>query len=707
MPTTKKITLKTNIFSKVLLGLSAISFLLAGILIYNYLSLKNKINTEIKNQINIETDKAAKIIDLKLLETTEIVKKIAENLNTKKLNPGNLETKFKKIMEEHPYFHGIGIAYKPFEYDKKTKLYAPYFVRNTNKKIEFKPIDKVYDYTQPTKTNYKGSSNWFAKPLKEGPIWLEPYFGIASQAILAEYSVPFYKPGDKEKKQPIGIVFINYDLEDIKRFVDQFPFSKSGYGFLTTKNGILISYPIEDYAFKQINILDLAKVKKNEGLKKLSKKILSSKSSLIEFNGDITGKESWAACRPLTTTKWVLTSVYFKDEIIGKYLKPFRQKEITILLSIIFFLIFIFAFIALRGINRKKILYILTVLLSLILTISIGIIWKLTFKTNIREDIKSTIVIGNKDVKNFLKTNDYLSKQSILVPTGLFIRHITSKDAGTAILVGNLWQKYPAILEKSISKEISFLKSVKTKIFKAYEKTKDNEQILGYEFKIHIPQQVKYKQYPFDYKNLKLRMRPKEYTNNLILTPDFDSYTLINPKSLPGIEEYLGVKGWDLEQSFFSYKIPSYKTSFGIEEKEKDTPVLSFNIIAKRKFLQPFLSHILPLIVALFLLFIGLAFAVEKFFFYVLNATTALFFTIVLAHVSLRNAVPTHEFFYLESFYILTYLLIITVILNLVFRFKTRKKYKFIQYQDNLIPKLLYWPTILFAFMIITAITFY
>jgi hypothetical protein len=90
----------------------------------------------------------------------------------------------------------------------------------------------------------------------------------------------------------------------------------------------------------------------------------------------------------------------------------------------------------------------------------------------------------------------------------------------------------------------------------------------------------------------------------------------------------------------------------------------------------------------------------------ILASCAALIFVIILAHIDLRGTLVADTILYLEYFYFVMYLAILVVSLNSIL-FSWGFQLRLIQYKDNLIPKLIFWPFILGTLLIITLVRFH
>ena len=131
--------------------------------------------------------------------------------------------------------------------------------------------------------------------------------------------------------------------------------------------------------------------------------------------------------------------------------------------------------------------------------------------------------------------------------------------------------------------------------------------------------------------------------------------------------------------------------------------------------MSSFIPDMVPIIVVTLLLFAVLMISTkheQKKDLYGFNSSTvlaycaALFFVLVVSHVSLREKLPTDGIIYLEYFYFILYFAILFVSVNSIL-FASNTKLNFIHFEDNLIVKLLFWPVITMLALGITLVVFY
>jgi hypothetical protein len=116
--------------------------------------------------------------------------------------------------------------------------------------------------------------------------------------------------------------------------------------------------------------------------------------------------------------------------------------------------------------------------------------------------------------------------------------------------------------------------------------------------------------------------------------------------------------------------------------------------------------YILPIFVALFILFISLLAASPDKIMVNISLASGVFVGIILAHSALRRTFLGSGIFYLEYFYIIPYFIIILLLLDFIL-YSRQDCPKIISYHDNLLAKILFWPVFLLAITIITIWVFF
>jgi hypothetical protein len=326
----------------------------------------------------------------------------------------------------------------------------------------------------------------------------------------------------------------------------------------------------------------------------------------------------------------------------------------------------------------------------------------------------SSIITDKSSLYSFLnqfedKADDTEKKQrKLVVPTGVFIRQIEFNDENDIKILGYLWQKYPYTPNKKITPGFIIPDTTRFEKVPTLQKARKEDTVHTWNFYAKLYQDLDYKTFPFDSKHISMQIKPQEIKQPIVLMPDIDAYNFINPISLPGIAPKLEISGWTIDQGYFSYDDP-YDARY---EKissftgERDVPQLYYNIIMHRDFLDPFIAYIIPLLIALFFLFMTLVLISQEAIWDPITLVSAIFFTVIVAHLNLRTKFTGQPVFYLEYFYIITYIMMFATVITI---FLVAKKHNniLVAYKKAIIPKVLYWPLLLFLSFILTVYSFY
>ena len=284
------------------------------------------------------------------------------------------------------------------------------------------------------------------------------------------------------------------------------------------------------------------------------------------------------------------------------------------------------------------------------------------------------------------------------IPTGVYVRSIEFAGAANVIVSGEIWQRFAAGQGDSRTPGFRLVEADAPEFTPIYQRDVGDGQVRGWAFSAKLRQHFSYARYPFDRQEVSVRLEPAEWVRNAVLVPDFNAYQLNNPLAKPGVAADLVLPGWDVTGAFFDYRVQSYNTDFGVAAAA-EVPQLYFNVALRRQFIGPFISNLLPVAVTAMMLF-GMLLITTKKETQVVKAmdivrgTAALFVVASFQHIALRNALSSPRVFYFEYFYFTLYVAILVITLNGIL-FAASTGIRLIDFRDNLIPKLAFWPALL------------
>jgi len=614
----------------------------------------------------------------------------------------------KSIEEESqrfPLVLGVTVAFEPGRFSGKER-YAPFFNKGLNK---FQFVESSYDYTDTTLPTAK----WYTDvATTRQSRWSDPYFAKAAKTMVVDYGVPLINSsGDV-----VGVVDYAIALSDFTQIVDSLSVGEAGYGFTYEPGGAILSHPNPEFLL--YNVFQL-KDGKDE---KIIAKLRDQREGVVAYNSTYTYKYSWFFFRELESTGWKSVLVFAADDLLGASDEG-RHKIIHIAIGISLLLVTIL--VSALGINKynSRKLWWLVAALSTIIVANIIVIWYLNLTTDFSLfNSEQERIVNHSIQKKYTNRYDQdlyklANTTYTKVPTGIFIESYELKPFEASI-IGKLWMKYPKSLYTKAPPAFYFpdVSAIESRglVSQIVSETEYDDYILvTWSFRATLEQHFSYIQFPFEQNDIKVVILYPDFSKNILLVPDLDSYDILNPSVKPGLNADITVPSSKTISSFFTFETIDYKTNFGNEAQTKSHPALTFNMVAKRVWLSPFIANIIPILIVALIMFIVLYASSNKEHgrsgmttMNVIQSSAGFLFILLLAHVNERNRIETPEIAYIELFYFSMYVFITleTVALAMLFRGSGSKIFG---YGDNLVLKLLFWPVLVSIWLVVTLVRFY
>lgn len=671
------------------------------LLVWNYRTEAGHILSEARAHAQWEAQRATGQIDSSLQKMVPPNQALANRLGSGRWTGPQIEQLLEQTMSENPFLFGVGVAFRPFAFDSRQRLFAPYFRRSGLTYLD-------YDYTE---------RDFYMLPMESGgPVWQEPHYGQASQARIANYTAPFYITDSATgERRPAGVIFTTLTLEDYRELIGSLDLGKTGYGFILSHQGKVIAHPRRDYLGRQLT--EIARQRDDAALAELARKAVLGESGAVEHTDSISGRSSWIFFQPIPTAGWTMGAVFFHQEM-AREMADLKVRKVLIVAMTMALLLSLGAVDYSRRQGRvEPRLWRLAFLSAAVLLIGVA---ALIFMT-IAEPDKSgqdiiTPLTGPSARERFFEqieaTHYEPDEAPLYIPTGVFVQSLRFSSPTDVTLTGKIWQK---CTRGSQDADCGFVmpENVSGKISEIYRRQQGEIEVVGWYFEATLRQSFNYTRYPFDRKHVWIRLRHSEMDRNAVLVPDLESYQLPNPLSLPGMESELVVPGWAIEESYFGVRSHGYNTDFGIGGPEQGhRPELYFNMILRRKPLGVLITHFIPLTVVAALLF-GMMKSVsgregddgmDFSFSGILAQVSGLFFVVILSHIQLQQDVAG-GLVYVGYFYFLMYLMILCTAVD-AYLVATNSRLFLVRYRNNLLPKVLYWPFIAGAAFLVTLAIF-
>ncbi len=658
---------------------------------------------------------AVRQFDAAFKEVKSVADRFATQVETGQIGSDTLTSAMRQAVASNTFIRSFGVAYGEYQFASDTRLYARGFTQ-TGDTFTYNNIDASESYVEPTLRN-----SWFTTPMTQGPSWIEPYFDPIASTTIVEYSCPFYRTGPDGKKHAAGIVYADLSMEDVRTILAKIELGAGGYGMLLSKTGSYVTHPLEEYVIAMKPALEDPMVANDPMLKTAVEKALRGETTYVEFLNNLTKKPSMLYFQPVPTTGWPFGVVALKDfdKRSGDFV---RQSMIQITLWSVMFLLLLFIAV-INAVDRSEYkLWLMVGCFTFLVMTAMAVVWYLALNFTPYSNSEFVEVPDRPSLNRLqsalvARAAEMRQAQPKFLPTGFFIQSINFESANDVRLTGIIWQKFTDGVHDNVARGVEFPEAVDLTLTEKYKSREGNIEIIGWSFSTTLRQQFDYSRYPLDNKDVWLRAISADFGKNVVLVPDLESYPILNPTSLPGIEEDIVLSGWDLDSSFFNYVYNKYNTDFGLPDSSGKNvfPELYFTVIIKRNFLAPFVTYVLPILIIACILFTVLLMSTrdekknEMFQFSitsVIATCSGLFFSVLVAHSQLRGSVSVNSLMYLEYFCFVLYLAILGVACN-AFMFGLDTSIRVVRERDNLIPKLMFWPLFMGLMLIVTVHTFY
>lgn len=302
---------------KLILFFSVSSILVFSIVLtYTYHYSREIIQTnQEKDARNLALTSVARI-ETVLNAVQKVTQSLADHLENSSCSKEELPALIKTTLEHNPEIYGSTVAFEPFAHDdKKTPLFAPYFHWKAGK-IEFTDLAKEsYAYLQ---------EDWFQIPKElQAPQWSEPYFDEGGGNIfMTTYSVPFYgKVGEERRFR--GIVTADISLEGLRDIVSSIKILKTGYGFLISKNGTLVTHPSKELIMNE-TLFGVAEARGDARLREIARKMIKGESGSLPFQDLLSSRKCWMTYTPIPSSGWSLAVLFPMEELAADINRLYR-----------------------------------------------------------------------------------------------------------------------------------------------------------------------------------------------------------------------------------------------------------------------------------------------------------------------------------------------------------------------------------------------
>jgi len=706
---------RKRIIFALLLLVAATSLVASAVLLARYLTYKRGVMESAQSRLTSLTVQATRAIDRVAREVTDNANSIADRLSSGELVHKAAPIRLRELLEHHPHFLSAALSYKPYAFDPGRRLYSVLHVRK-NGRIERIQLDTLYDYTKP-------EYDWFGSSIDSGPRWSQPFYGEASSSLLVAYSVPFYGGMDEAagQRSARGVVTITISMEEIGRIIESLDLGPTGFGALVSQEGAYLYHPDTELVVLRKKLRQISQEQNDRDRLILAEQASKRGSGVLDHRSVSTGLESWLIYAPIPSTGWSMQNTFVKDDLPWD-IDLLRRQLIQVTTVLVIFLSSMAALLYGVCSGKRTRLWAASATIAIFFAAGIGALWKISLSYNSISRSEGVLVNDKAALTRIMNSytrasSDRHTEAPVYIPTGIFIESASLNSASDLTVSGYIWQKYRLGEQDAVARGFTIGGASSLTMQENYSTREKGFEIVRWNVRCTVPQQIDHLKYPLEQDTLSLQILHKDLNHNVFLVPDLAAYNFTNPTALPGLQKGLTLPGWKIDRSFFELRENIYTTNFGLERplNKEMFPSFCFSFEIKRNFTDAFISNLTALIIVTILLFTLLMITskderrvsvMQTGSGRILNICASMFLVIAFSHVNIRRTIVVEQVFYLEYFFFLTYFAILLVSINSVL-YSANANSHLVQYRENLIPRLCFWPCLFALLFTITVCTSY
>lgn len=654
------------------------------------------------------------MLDADLGELSERADRLARWVETETPTLDEIERRLLEAVDDDPDIFGIGVGFRRYAYDPDTRLASRYLVRRNGGDHQMVAVEDFYDYTAPIP-----EAEWMRRGFEQ-PGWQEPTFGEVSRALVVMYCVPF---DGTEVDESAGGVCVNYSIDDVWELIAGLGLGETGYPMVLTDQGQFVAHPRREYVFDERGLRRIAAETDDEGLLRFFERAEVEESGFVPYADPVTGERGQIYFTRVAETQWTIAAIIYDVEIPRDWLAYRHRQMVLIAVGLVSLLFAVVAVVALRRFNRRA-LWGGSIAVSALFLVAIGWVWGLTSTELERPPPESIPLVSpgetTREAGEYVRDIEEMYHVTPrVVPTGLSINSLEVLGPTQFQVSGVVWCRYAVPEHDDLRRQVHFPDAVDGEVhFQQIMRYRQGDaEVVGWSFQAEIHQSADITWFPLDVRYLALRIWHGELDQHVVLVPDLERYSPVHPRSLPGTRQDLRMSGWRLHRTFFAFRFYDYGVDVGPPDVSSrgEFPELVYHGVIQRQLVEALLSHQMPLLIALVLMFAVamletrwrekadvFGFEAVK----VLGVITAIFFALVVSHIEVRRRFVADELMYIDYFYFVTYMMIAVGAANGYMVNSPDIRLWFVDYEDNLLPKVLFWPVALAALFGVTVWVF-
>ncbi|MFA7633695.1 MAG: SpoIIE family protein phosphatase [Thiohalomonadaceae bacterium] len=286
-------------------GLS-ISVIFTAMLGFNHMRSLALLEKEVAGSAHNLALASSNRVETVLGTAARVVETMVRQLENNQISDRELLMMLRRALENTPEIYGSTIAFEPAALSGSQRRYAPYLYRD-GADIKAIQLEDSYDYLL---------QDWYQIPRELGHAeWSEPYYDEgAGNSLMATYSAPFYAGTGKDRRI-MGIVTADISLDWLTQTIGAIKVLDTGYAFLLSRNGAIVTHPVSDYIMNE-TIFTLAAAADDRAMRDVGRSMLRGESGFVTYR-DFTAAPARLSYGPIPAAGWSLAIIFPEDELFA------------------------------------------------------------------------------------------------------------------------------------------------------------------------------------------------------------------------------------------------------------------------------------------------------------------------------------------------------------------------------------------------------
>jgi sigma-B regulation protein RsbU (phosphoserine phosphatase) len=296
-----------SIAQKLILMISVCCTVIFAVTIgYFYYQSRLLLVREVENDARLIVLSSVNRVETLLASVGKISEGLARSLETGAHDERSLHTLLRETLRDNRDIYGVCAAFEPAADTPAARPVVPYFYRS-NGTTHYVPETDFLFLT----------ADWYQIPKElERKEWSEPYYDEGGgETVMTTCSVPFFA-GTGEQRRFRGIVAIDISLEWLTEMVSSIKVLKSGYCFLLSRNGMVLTHPSREMIMNE-TIFSFAEMHNKPELREIGRKMVRGESGFTRYQDTHRGP-SWMYYAPVPSTGWTLAVVFPEAELLAE-----------------------------------------------------------------------------------------------------------------------------------------------------------------------------------------------------------------------------------------------------------------------------------------------------------------------------------------------------------------------------------------------------